>query len=115
MDPLRDAAARKSVFHSVHTVNLCTLMNSDAASVTPAASCAAARHVSFVESAREYPRRAVGNFHFLEPLGPLEAHLFEPNPVGKKYSMITDFIEYSIKTVAPTTTTVSGRGAAVPC
>ena len=35
----------------------------------------------------------------------MEANLFEPNPVGKFYSMETDFIEYSIKKVAPTTTT----------
>jgi len=27
----------------------------------------------------------------------------EPNPVGKKYSINTTFIEYSIKKVAPTT------------
>ena len=50
----------------------------------------------------EESRKHIGSFHFLEPLGPLEAHLFEPKPVGKKYSMITDFIEYSIKTVART-------------
>jgi hypothetical protein len=30
----------------------------------------------------------------------LEANLFIPNPVGKKYSIKTGIIEYSIKTVA---------------
>ena len=48
----------------------------------------------------EVNRKHIGSHHFLEPLGPLEANLFEPNPVGKKYSMETETIEYSIKKVA---------------
>ncbi len=42
----------------------------------------------------------VGTFlSFRTPFYPLEANLFEPNPVGKKYSIKTGIIEYSIKTV----------------
>ncbi len=37
----------------------------------------------------------------------MEANLFEPNPVGKKYSIKTDFIEYSIKKVAPDSTVMT--------
>ena len=47
-------------------------------------------------------RKHIGSQHFLEPLGPLEANLLEPNPVGKKYSINTTFIEHSIKKVART-------------
>ena len=41
-------------------------------------------------------------FGFGTPFYPLEADFFEPNPVGKLYSIKTGFIEYSIKNVAPT-------------
>ena len=41
-------------------------------------------------------------FGFGTPFYPLEADFFEPNPVGKLYSIKTGFMEYSIKKVAPT-------------
>jgi hypothetical protein len=52
----------------------------------------------------------LGNALQISVLTPLEKHLFEPNPVGKKYSLETGFCEYSLKKVArtrPSTSTTS--------
>jgi hypothetical protein len=46
----------------------------------------------------------LGNALQISVLTPLEIHLFEPNPVGKKYSLETGFCEYSLKKVARTST-----------
>ena len=50
----------------------------------------------------------LGNAPQISVLTPLEIHLFEPNPVGKKYSLETGFCEYSLKKVARTSTGVTG-------
>ena len=47
----------------------------------------------------------LGNALQISVLTPLEMNLFEPNPVGKKYSLETGFCEYSLKKVARTSVT----------
>ncbi len=46
----------------------------------------------------------LGNDFKISVLNPWKKHLFEPIPVGKKYSLETGFCEYSLKKVARTST-----------